>query len=48
MVLQIFSSLDRPDASTFAAGTAIWNSSEKAPNWSDGKGNWRDALGNLT
>jgi len=34
-------------ATSFAAGTWIWNTDDNAPNWSDGT-NWRDSDGNLT
>ncbi len=37
----------RPAATTMPSGTMIWNTSDSAPNFSDGT-NWRDASGNLT
>lgn len=47
-LLQVFTNAARPAANTFAAGQAIWNSTDKAPNFSDGTANWYDAVGNLT
>jgi hypothetical protein len=38
---------DRPDASDVAVGTSVFNTTDHAPNWSDGT-NWRDANGNIT
>ena len=43
----VFTNAERPDASTVAPGTQIWNSDDKAPNYSDGT-DWYDAVGNLT
>lgn len=48
MVLPIYDNDTRPDALGLPAGFEIWNSEDRAPNYADGKGNWRDALGNLT
>lgn len=41
------SNTSRPDASLVTPGTAIWNTDDNAPNWSDGT-YWRDADGNIT
>lgn len=45
--LPVYSNDNRPPASYFAVGVAIFNSDDNAPNYSDGA-DWRDALGNLT
>src|SRR5688572_13018052 len=37
-----YSSLTRPPASLYPAGTSVWNTSDNAMNWSDGT-NWRDS-----
>lgn len=37
----------RPDATDVPARSAIWNSDDNAPNWSDGTV-WRDASGSIT
>lgn len=42
-----FSDDDRPLATEFPVGTRIFNTSDNAPNFSDGT-NWRDSSGNLT
>ena len=42
-----FSDTDRPTASDFLPGTMIWNTTDGAPNWSDGT-NWVDATGATT
>lgn len=42
-----FTDGNRPAASAYAAGSYIYNTSDNAPNWSDGT-NWRDAAGNVT
>jgi hypothetical protein len=44
---EVYNNASRPDASTIQEGSMIWNSDDKAPNFSDGT-NWRDAVGNLT
>ena len=44
---QVCTDATRPDASTFLAGTKIWNTDDACFNFSDGTA-WRDALGNLT
>jgi hypothetical protein len=44
---QVCTDATRPDASTFLAGTRIWNSDDASFNYSDGTA-WRDAVGNLT
>lgn len=43
----VFTNADRPDAATLPPGTQIWNSDDKAPQWSDGTA-WRDSSGTLT
>lgn len=42
-----YSNATRPAASSVAAFSWIWNTSDNAPNWSDGT-NWRDASGVIT
>lgn len=42
-----YSNATRPAASTVPAFVPIWNTSDNAPNWSDGT-NWRDASGIIT
>ena len=37
----------RPLPNTVPPGTGIWNTDDKAPNWSDGT-NWRDSVGVIT
>jgi len=37
----------RPAANTVPLFTSIWNTSDNAPNWSDGT-NWRDGAGVIT
>ena len=41
------SNADRPAASSVPVATMIWNSDDKAPNFSNGT-NWIDANGNVT
>jgi len=43
-----FTNANRPDPSTVQEGTEIFNLDDNAPNWADGQGHWRDALGNIT
>jgi hypothetical protein len=43
-----YSNLTRPSALLFPAGFMIWNTSDVAPNYSDGAGGWVNALGVLT
>jgi hypothetical protein len=38
---------NRPSATTFLAGTKVWNTDDAAYNYSDGTA-WRDAIGALT
>ncbi|MCB5235516.1 hypothetical protein [Niallia circulans] len=47
MQLPVFTNANRPGASTVKPGTQIWNSDDKAPNYSDGS-IWLDAMGNIT
>jgi hypothetical protein len=42
-----YSNTTRPEANTLPAGTAIFNTDDNAPNWTDGAA-WRDANGELT
>lgn len=44
--LAIYSTVNRPDASTIPIGSMIFNTSTNIPNFSDGK-NWRDAAGTI-
>ena len=44
---QVCTDATRPDASTFLPGTGIYNTDDKAWNYSDGT-SWYDALGGLT
>lgn len=46
--LRVYANTTRPAASLFLAGFQIWNTDDAAPNYSDGDGNWRDAVGNIT
>jgi hypothetical protein len=43
----IYTDVTRPAATTFPVGAMIYNTSDNAPNYSDGTA-WRDAAGNLT
>ena len=43
----VYTDATRPAATTFLAGTRIWNSDDSAYNYSDGT-NWVDAMGGLT
>ena len=43
----VFTNSSRPLATAVKSGTMIFNSTDEAPNFSDGT-NWRDAAGNLT
>lgn len=45
--LPVYTDGTRPAANTLTAGSSIWNSSDNAPNYSDGT-NWRDAAGAVT
>lgn len=45
--LPVYSDTTRPPASHFSVGTAIFNTSDNAPNYSDGT-QWRDAMGKVT
>lgn len=45
--VQSYSNAGRPAATAYAAGSAIWNTDDNAPNYSDGT-NWRDAAGSTT
>ena len=47
MSRQVCTDATRPDASTFLAGTGIWNTDDSAWNISDGTA-WRNAIGDLT
>ena len=42
-----FTNATRPVATSVPIGTMIFNTSDSAPNWSDGT-DWRDAAGNIT
>lgn len=45
--MKVYTDGTRPSASSVGAGTMIYNSSDNAPNFSDGT-NWRDAMGSIT
>ena len=45
--LAVFSNATRPDPTTQPIGTAIFNTDDKAPNYSDGT-DWRTAVGVIT
>lgn len=45
--LEKFSNAARLSATLYKIGTAIWNTDDNAPNYSDGT-NWRDAAGTIT
>ena len=45
--LASFNDATRPLASGYPVGSSIWNTSDNAPNFSDGS-IWRDAMGNAT
>jgi hypothetical protein len=47
MFILSYTNSSRPAASGITAGTAIWNTDDDAPQWSDGT-NWRDGMGNIT
>lgn len=47
ITLPVYTQLSRPDASTLPAGSMIWNSTSKQPEFSDGAA-WYDADGVLT
>lgn len=42
-----YSNTTRPDPSTVTVGVRIWNTDDRAPQWSDGI-YWRDSDGNIT
>jgi hypothetical protein len=46
-VMTSYTNATRPAVSAVPVFTAIWNTSDKAVNWSDGT-NWRDNAGNIT
>lgn len=45
---EVYDNITRPQATDFPAGTSIWNTDDKALNWSDGAGNWVDYNGIVT
>ena len=45
---EVYSNITRPQATGFPAGCSVWNSDDKALNWSDGAGNWVDYNGIIT
>lgn len=45
--LGVFDNTTRPDPTTVAVGTQIYNTDDNAPNYSDGT-NWRDSDGAIT
>ena len=45
--IRVYSNATRPSATLYPAGFMIWNTSDSAPNYSDGT-DWRDAVGVLT
>ena len=42
-----YDNIDRPAANLVPVFMSIWNTDERAPEWSDGT-NWRDVQGNIT
>lgn len=48
VVVAVCTNLTRPPANTVPMGGSVWNTDDRAYNYSDGNGNWVDSGGTLT